>query len=95
MIRLVLDDEGTAHGRFTGDTITYMLARPHERPPSPTFFRLDGDSRRTRLDPGLLEEWAGRFVAQLAAPSAELMTTSSGIILRDVATGSQDLDRTR
>ncbi|MFF7655039.1 ATP-grasp peptide maturase system methyltransferase [Streptomyces sp. NPDC007983] len=89
MIRLVLDDEGTAHGRFTGDTITYMLARPHERPPSPSFFRLEGDSRRTRLDPGLLEEWAGRFVAQLAAPSAELMTTSSGIILRDVATGSQ------
>ncbi|MFD7507652.1 ATP-grasp peptide maturase system methyltransferase [Streptomyces sp. NPDC059850] len=89
MIRLVLDDEGTAHGRFIGDTITYMLARPHERPPSPSFFRLEGDCRHTRLDPGLLEEWAGRFVAQLAAPSAELMTTRSGIILRDVATGSQ------
>ncbi|WP_055548902.1 methyltransferase domain-containing protein, partial [Streptomyces kanamyceticus] len=28
LIRLVLDDEGTAHGRFTADTITYMLARP-------------------------------------------------------------------
>lgn len=89
MIRLVLDDEGTAHGRFTHDTITYMLARPHERPPSPAFFRQDGDSRRTLLDPDLLTEWAGRFVAQLAAPSAELMTTSSGFILRDVATGSQ------
>lgn len=89
LIRLVLDDEGTAHGRFTEDTISYMLARPHERPPSPIFFQLDGSTRRTRLDPGLLEQWAARFVAQLAAPSAELMTTSSGIILRDVATGSQ------
>jgi methyltransferase of ATP-grasp peptide maturase system len=89
LIRLELDDEGTAHGRFTGDTITYMLARPHERPPSPAFFRLDGDTRRPRVDPVLLEDWAGRFVAQLAAPSGELMTTDSGIILRDVATGSQ------
>ncbi len=89
LIRLTLDDEGTAHGRFTHDTITYMLARPHERPPAPRFFRLDGDTRPTRLNPALLEEWTGQFVAQLAAPSAELMTTSTGVILRDVATGSQ------
>nr|WP_246258933.1 ATP-grasp peptide maturase system methyltransferase [Streptomyces typhae] len=89
LIRLVLDDEGTAHGRFTNDTITYMLARPHERPPSPRFFRLEGETQRALRDPALLEEWAGRFVAQLAAPSAELMTTHLGIILRDVATGSQ------
>lgn len=36
LIRLVLDDEGTAHGRFTEDTISYMLARPHERPHPPS-----------------------------------------------------------
>jgi methyltransferase of ATP-grasp peptide maturase system len=89
MIRLVLDGEGTAHGRFTADTVSYMLARPHERPPSPSFFRLDGSSRTVRVDPGLLEEWTGRFVAQLAAPSAELMAASTGLVLRDVATGSQ------
>ncbi|MFF7362676.1 ATP-grasp peptide maturase system methyltransferase [Streptomyces sp. NPDC008125] len=89
LIHLVLDEEGTAHGRFADHTITYMLARPHERPPSPTFFRQDGSSRPARLDPSLLQDWAGRFVAQLAAPSAELMTTASGVILRDVATGSQ------
>ncbi|MFB7919497.1 ATP-grasp peptide maturase system methyltransferase [Streptomyces sp. NPDC056061] len=89
LIRLVLDDEGTAHGRFTADHITYMLARPHERPPSPLFLRIDGDTTPARLDPALLERWEARFVAQLAAPSAELMDTSSGIILRDVATGSQ------
>ncbi len=89
LITLTLDDEGTAHGRFTEDTISYMLARPHERPPAPAFFPLDGTTRPTHLDPALITTWAGRFVAQLAAPSAELMTTDSGIILRDVATGSQ------
>ncbi|WP_405798358.1 ATP-grasp peptide maturase system methyltransferase [Streptomyces sp. NBC_01506] len=89
LIRLVLDDEGTAHGRFTADTITYMLARPHERPPSPLFFKIDGDTTPARVDPALLEQWEARFVAQLSAPSAELMETSSGVILRDVATGSQ------
>jgi methyltransferase of ATP-grasp peptide maturase system len=89
LIRLTLDDDGTAHGRFTADTISYMLARPHERPPSPTFFPLHGDTRPTHVDPTLTESWAGRFVAQLGAPSAELMTTGTGIILRDVATGSQ------
>lgn len=89
LIRLALDDEGTAHGRFSADEITYMLARPHERPPSPMFFKIDGASTRTQVDPTLLERWEARFVAQLAAPSAELMETSSGIVLRDVATGSQ------
>ncbi|WP_026328556.1 hypothetical protein [Streptomyces sulphureus] len=32
LIRLVLYEEGTAHGRFTEDTVSYMLARPHGRP---------------------------------------------------------------
>ncbi|WP_322973787.1 hypothetical protein [Actinacidiphila oryziradicis] len=35
LIRLTLADDGTATGRFTGDTISYMLARPQERPPTP------------------------------------------------------------
>ncbi|WP_051856308.1 ATP-grasp peptide maturase system methyltransferase [Streptomyces sp. NRRL B-1347] len=89
LIRLTLDDTGAAHGRFTADEISYMLARPHERPPSPPFLRQNGETRPASLDPALLEQWAGRFVAQLAAPSAELMHTSTGPVLRDVATGSQ------
>ncbi|MFJ2746216.1 ATP-grasp peptide maturase system methyltransferase [Streptomyces sp. NPDC087440] len=88
LIRLTLDDDGTAHGRFEDDTISYTLARPHERPPTPVFYPLDGTTRPTHTDPALTETWAGRFVAQLGAPSAQLMTTSTGIILRDVATGS-------
>ncbi|WP_416978727.1 ATP-grasp peptide maturase system methyltransferase [Streptomyces sp. T028] len=89
LIRLTVHDDGTATGRFTGERIGYMLARPHERPPRPTYFQRQGQTRPTRLDPGLLEDWTGQFVAQLAAPSAELMTTSEGVILVDVATGSQ------
>ncbi|MGK5629634.1 methyltransferase domain-containing protein, partial [Streptomyces sp. URMC 123] len=31
LIRLTVHDDGTATGRFAGDRIGYMLARPHER----------------------------------------------------------------
>lgn len=89
LIRLTVHGDGTATGRFAGDQIGYMLARPHERPPRPTYYQRAGHSRPARLDPGLLDDWTGHFLAQLAAPSAELMTTGDGVILVDVATGSQ------
>ncbi|MGW7004973.1 ATP-grasp peptide maturase system methyltransferase [Streptomyces sp. NPDC054933] len=89
LVRLTLAEDGSASGRFTGDQVSYMLARPHERPPHPAYFRHDGTVRECRIDPNELESWTGRFLAQLAAPSAELMTTGDGVILRDVATGSQ------
>ncbi|WEB40756.1 ATP-grasp peptide maturase system methyltransferase [Streptomyces yunnanensis] len=89
LIRLTLDEEGGATGHFTDDRISFMLARPHERPPRPTFFRREGVKRRSQVDPGLLSDWTAQFVAQLAAPSAELMTMSGGVILVDTATGSQ------
>ncbi|GHH70727.1 SAM-dependent methyltransferase [Streptomyces sulfonofaciens] len=89
LIRLTVDDEGVATGRFTGDTISYMLARPHERPPRPVFYPLDGETRTCRVDPGLLEDWTGCFVAQLAAPSAEYVGSGDRAVLVDVATGSQ------
>ncbi|MFH8411086.1 ATP-grasp peptide maturase system methyltransferase [Streptomyces sp. NPDC018019] len=91
MIRLTLDENGDAHGRFLagGDTVSYMLARPHERPPRPTLYRHPGDTRPTRIPPSLLTDPTGRFVAQLAAPSAELVTVGDSYVLVDVATGSQ------
>lgn len=89
LIRLVLDDEGVARGRFAGDDATYMLARPHERPPRPTFYPHPGTSRTVRFNPDVLDDWTARFVAQLAAPSAELVRTAEGVALLDVATGSQ------
>ncbi|RLU78111.1 methyltransferase [Streptomyces griseocarneus] len=89
LVRLVVGEDGGASGRFTGDTVSYMLARPHERPPRPVFFRRGGDARASLVDPAVLEDWTGHFVAQLGAPSAELMQTGDGVVLVDVATGSQ------
>lgn len=89
LIRLVLDEEGVARGRFAGDEVSYMLARPHERPPRPTFYPHAGVTRPTRISPDLLDDWTAHFVAQLAAPSAELVRTAEGVALLDVATGSQ------
>ncbi|MFI0810108.1 ATP-grasp peptide maturase system methyltransferase [Streptomyces echinatus] len=89
LVRLTVHDDGTATGRFHSDQISYMLARPHERPPRPAFHQHPGDTRATRVNPALLQDWTGQLLAQLAAPSAELMTTGNGVILVDVATGSQ------
>jgi methyltransferase of ATP-grasp peptide maturase system len=94
LIRLTVDDDGTASGRFAGDQIGHMLARPHERPPRPTYYQRPGEVRPTRFNPGLLDDWTGRWVAQLAAPSAELMRLGDGVILVDVATGSQSWTET-
>ncbi|MGW4491680.1 ATP-grasp peptide maturase system methyltransferase [Streptomyces sp. NPDC004376] len=89
LVRLTVHDDGSATGRFRGDEISYMLARPHERPPRPDVHLYPGHTRAARVDPALLEDWTGHFVAQLGAPSAEFMTTGTGVILVDVATGSQ------
>ncbi|MGW5211158.1 ATP-grasp peptide maturase system methyltransferase [Streptomyces sp. NPDC004051] len=89
LIRLVLDEEGVAHGRFAADPVSYMLARPHERPPRPTFYTHPGSTRDSWVSPGLLDDWTGLFVAQLGAPSAELVRTGDGLALVDAATGSQ------
>lgn len=92
LVRLTVHDDGSASGRFRPDRINYMLARPHERPPRPTFHQHPGRTRFTRctrVNPALLEDWTGQFLAQLAAPSAELTTSGTGVILVDVATGSQ------
>ncbi|MEU9190133.1 ATP-grasp peptide maturase system methyltransferase [Streptomyces sp. NPDC048484] len=89
LIRLDLDDKGIARGRFAGDKVSYMLARPHERPPRPTFYAHPGSTRNTRVSPDVLDDWTGLFVAQLAAPSAELVRTGNGVALIDVASGSQ------
>jgi methyltransferase of ATP-grasp peptide maturase system len=89
LARLSLCEDGGATGRFTGDRVSYMLARPHERPPRPGFFAFEGHVSDCRVDPGLLADWTGSFVAQSAAPSAELMWSGQAPMLRDVGSGSQ------
>lgn len=87
-VHVTLDDAGCASGHFLPEPISYLIARPHDRPPRPTFVLREGHARQTAVNPILLAEWTPRFVAQLAAPSAELLGTGDNVTLLDVATGS-------
>ncbi|WP_405644712.1 ATP-grasp peptide maturase system methyltransferase [Streptomyces uncialis] len=80
---------GEATGRFLPGYTSFMIARPHDRPPRPALALLPGDERPSRIDPAQLDDWTGGWVAQLAAPSAERMGAGAEQILWDVSTGSQ------
>ncbi|WP_328901719.1 MULTISPECIES: ATP-grasp peptide maturase system methyltransferase [unclassified Streptomyces] len=80
---------GEATGRFLPGGTSFMIARPHDRPPRPTLTLLPGDERASRIDPAKLDDWTGGWIAQLAAPSVERLGAGADQILWDVATGSQ------
>ncbi|MGF1430849.1 ATP-grasp peptide maturase system methyltransferase [Kitasatospora sp. LaBMicrA B282] len=86
---LTVSEPGRATGRFLPGYTSFMVARPHDRPPRQTLWLMPGDERPTRIDPALISDWTGGWVAQLAAPSAEQMGMGGQQILSDVATGSQ------
>jgi methyltransferase of ATP-grasp peptide maturase system len=93
LVRLTVDDDGHASGRFLPGYTSFMIARPHDKPPHSTIELTPGAARSCRIDPALLDDWSGRFVAQLAAPSAERLGQGAHQILLDIATGS--MARTR
>ncbi|MGW3076361.1 ATP-grasp peptide maturase system methyltransferase [Kitasatospora sp. NPDC001132] len=80
---------GEATGRFLADQTSFMIARPHDRPPRPTLDLLPGDESPTRIDPATLDDWTGSWVAQLAAPAAIRTGFGAQQILWDLSTGSQ------
>nr|WP_223243337.1 ATP-grasp peptide maturase system methyltransferase [Streptomyces sp. CBMA123] len=86
---LVVTGPGEATGRFLPGYTSFMIARPHDRPPRQSLSLLPGDERPTRIDPEIIGTWTGNWVSQLAAPSAERMGVGGQQILSDVATGSQ------
>ncbi|MFE6053207.1 ATP-grasp peptide maturase system methyltransferase [Kitasatospora sp. NPDC056446] len=86
---LTVTGPGEAFGRFLPGHISFMIARPHDRPPRQSPTLLPGDERATRIDPATITDWTGAWVAQLAAPSAERIGTGDQQILIDHATGSQ------
>ncbi|GAA0621043.1 ATP-grasp peptide maturase system methyltransferase [Streptomyces crystallinus] len=94
LVRLTVEDNGAAQGRFLPGYTSFMIARPHDRPPHGRFELLPGNERPSRIDPALLDDWTGRFIAQLAAPSAERLGAGAEQVLLDVATGSQARTRT-
>jgi methyltransferase of ATP-grasp peptide maturase system len=86
---LTLDDAGNASGRFLKDSLYFMTARPHLPHPLSYAMLSRGRPRQSRIDPNVLDDETGVFVAQLAAPSAQRLGTGDETILLDVATGSQ------
>ncbi|MFJ6568897.1 ATP-grasp peptide maturase system methyltransferase [Streptomyces sp. NPDC091292] len=89
LVRLTVRDGSSAEGRFLPGYTSFMMARPHDKPSHGPFELLPGEERPSRIDPALLDDWTGRFVAQLAAPSAERLGAGVEQVLLDVATGSQ------
>lgn len=80
LARVTVQDDGTAEGRIIAHS-SFMPARSQAATP-PT-----GDlsaraayadtERRTQISPRLLDEWAPAFLAQLAAPGAQLVSAVS------------------
>jgi methyltransferase of ATP-grasp peptide maturase system len=89
LVLLDVTDPGEATGRFLPGWTSFMIARPHDRPPHPVLALLPGEERASRIDPTVLSTWTGSWVAQLAAPAAERMGAGAEQVLWDVSTGSQ------
>ncbi|MFG1703402.1 hypothetical protein ACFLIM_09415 [Nonomuraea sp. M3C6] len=73
LARAVDHGDGSASGRFLADDVAFMFARPHARPLRSSYLIGVGEERDSAIDPNLLDDWTGLFVAQLGAPSAEKM----------------------
>lgn len=86
---LTVTGPGTATGRFLPGYTSFMIARPHDRPPRPTLALLPGEERPSLIDPAVIATWTGSWVAQLALPAAERLGAGAEQILWDVSTGSQ------
>lgn len=86
---LTVTGPGSATGRLLPGFTSFMIARPHDRPPRPALSLLPGEERPSLIDPAVIGTWTGSWVAQLAAPAAERMGTGVEQILWDVSTGSQ------
>ncbi len=77
LAKLTVHDDGTADGAFLPGAVSFMHARAHAAAP------LSGDLaaraaypdtvRPARIAPDVLEEWMPAFLAQLAAPGAQLV----------------------
>lgn len=101
-VLLTVTDAYTAEGPLLDGTVSFMAARTHERPEPGNpghWASLTGDAppRPVRHSPHRLDEatekgFFGRFLAQLAAPDAQLVTQGTGdggvLSLVDVTTGA-------
>ncbi|MER5785864.1 ATP-grasp peptide maturase system methyltransferase [Streptomyces mobaraensis] len=76
LVRLTVDREGRAEGRFIDSDSSFVIARQHDAPaslgviPAPD----DGTSRRTPYGPDVLTSAGTGFMAQLALPGARFFS---------------------
>lgn len=72
LAKLTLAEDGSAHGRFSPDDPSFMIARQQDAPdglgmiPDPA----DGETRTSAHGPDILTDAGTAFMAQLAAPNA-------------------------
>ncbi|MFJ8232454.1 ATP-grasp peptide maturase system methyltransferase [Streptomyces sp. NPDC094448] len=90
---LTVRADGTAAGRLLGGEVSFMLARPQIPPPLGVLPDLsDGTERECIVAWDVLNDWAARFVAQLAVPKAQRFSLAleGGVfdVLLDVESGS-------
>jgi methyltransferase of ATP-grasp peptide maturase system len=79
LVRLAVDGNGQAEGRFLGTTDSFMPARSHDRPPLPEdlldwLSEYSAEERPTLTGPEVLDQtidWTAAFVAQLAVPGCQ------------------------
>jgi len=69
-VDLEVAERDRAHGHFLPGTVSFMTARPHAAPFLTQLPAREGTERITCTGADLLDDWTGRFLAQLAAPAA-------------------------
>ncbi|MFH9420365.1 ATP-grasp peptide maturase system methyltransferase [Streptomyces sp. NPDC017529] len=96
-VLLTVAEDGTAEGPLLNGTVSFMSARTHAAPAfgNPAHWAADmpGDTREVRHAPERItatttEAFHLRFLAQSAAPSAQLTTFGDRTYLIDTVTGS-------
>jgi methyltransferase of ATP-grasp peptide maturase system len=71
LARLTVTGPGTARGRLLPGTVSFMPARAQAAPPPAVLPNPADAAQRPSLVPAsALEDWTGRWIAQLAAPDA-------------------------
>ncbi|MFE7132701.1 ATP-grasp peptide maturase system methyltransferase [Streptomyces sp. NPDC057638] len=78
LARLTVGENGTAEGRFLPGMVSFMIARPHAAPALDDYsdlLRQPSDERPARHDREVFQSWIPLFLAQLAAPGAQGLST--------------------